>query len=330
MSPEQAENAAASPAADLWSLGATLFNALEATPPYQGPNYASVLLLLLTQEPPAPRNAGPLTPIITSLLNKDPRRRPTAEQVAGELATILRDAAPAPAPQPPPTPPATSAGTTGRTPAARKTAKRRAPRRTAWASRQTANRTPSAAGPVPPAPAKTPGRTPSPARRSVGLGRRATLTGAAAAGVVGLVVALVLAVTHGGEHGPGRAASAAGAAVKTGPGLTGAMAFSPNGKILAVGEADQREPVNYLELFNAPAHVQPGTITLGDLYPVSVVFSPDGRRFAVGGLDGLIEVRDVFTHKKIAATSARPADFVEDDVYGLKFEPGRKVPRHLR
>jgi serine/threonine protein kinase len=91
MAPEQAENAAASPAADLWALGATLFNAVEGRPPYQGPDYVTVLLTLLTQDPPAPVRAGPLAPVITALLRKDPERRPSAEQVASQLAEILRE-----------------------------------------------------------------------------------------------------------------------------------------------------------------------------------------------------------------------------------------------
>jgi serine/threonine protein kinase len=91
MAPEQAENTAASPAADLWALGATLFNAVEGRPPYAGPDHVTVLLTLLTQNPPAPVRAGPLAPVITALLRKEPERRPSAEQVASQLAEILRE-----------------------------------------------------------------------------------------------------------------------------------------------------------------------------------------------------------------------------------------------
>jgi serine/threonine protein kinase len=100
MAPEQAENAAASPAGDLWSLGAVLFNAVEGRPPFQGPNHATVLLTLLTQDAPAPVNGGPLRPLISALLVKDPARRPTAEQTAARLKAILREddgSSPAPA-----------------------------------------------------------------------------------------------------------------------------------------------------------------------------------------------------------------------------------------
>ncbi|MEV0401914.1 protein kinase [Actinoallomurus sp. NPDC050550] len=90
MAPEQVEGAAASPAADLWSLGATLFNAVEGKPPFQGPDQPTVLLSLLTLQAPAPANAGPLAPLITALLHKNPEHRPTAEDIAQRLDTILR------------------------------------------------------------------------------------------------------------------------------------------------------------------------------------------------------------------------------------------------
>jgi serine/threonine protein kinase len=102
MAPEQAEQAATTPASDLWSLGATLFAAVEGRPPYIGPDFVTTLLNLLTQAPAEPRNAGPLGPVIGSLLRKDPTRRATAEQTAAALDAILHPAAPAPAPAPPP------------------------------------------------------------------------------------------------------------------------------------------------------------------------------------------------------------------------------------
>ncbi|GAA4617492.1 hypothetical protein GCM10023195_78110 [Actinoallomurus liliacearum] len=107
MAPEQAENAAASPAGDLWSLGAVLFNAVEGRPPFQGPDHATVLLTLLTQDAPALVNGGPLRPLIKALLTKDPARRPTAEETAERLDAILRrddgaqPALPSPASAPP-------------------------------------------------------------------------------------------------------------------------------------------------------------------------------------------------------------------------------------
>ncbi|WP_433178222.1 protein kinase domain-containing protein [Actinoallomurus sp. CA-150999] len=89
MAPEQVEGAAASPAADLWSLGAVLFNAVEGKPPFEGPDHATVLLTLLTQEAPALVNGGPLKPLIAALLIKDPQRRPTAEETAERLEAVL-------------------------------------------------------------------------------------------------------------------------------------------------------------------------------------------------------------------------------------------------
>jgi serine/threonine protein kinase len=99
MAPEQAEGAPASAAADLWSLGATLYNAVEGRPPYNGPDYVSVLLTLLTQDPEPPRAAGPLTPLLTALLQRDPTRRATADHAATLLTQALTDPPP-PSPGP--------------------------------------------------------------------------------------------------------------------------------------------------------------------------------------------------------------------------------------
>lgn len=41
MAPEQAEHATTTPASDLWSLGATLFTAVEGRPPYTGPDFVT-------------------------------------------------------------------------------------------------------------------------------------------------------------------------------------------------------------------------------------------------------------------------------------------------
>ncbi len=96
MAPEQAEGAPTSEAADLWSLGATLYNAVEGRPPYTGPDYVTILLTLLTQDPTPPRAAGPLTPIIKALLQRDPTRRATADHTATLLQQALADPASTP------------------------------------------------------------------------------------------------------------------------------------------------------------------------------------------------------------------------------------------
>ncbi|MFE3453443.1 hypothetical protein ACFXJ8_31405 [Nonomuraea sp. NPDC059194] len=75
------------PAADLWSLAATLHFGLEGRPPQPGQPIG-----------------GALGPLLTDMLNPDPAARPTAETVAAAFADLAGTAPPSPA-LPPPTPP---------------------------------------------------------------------------------------------------------------------------------------------------------------------------------------------------------------------------------
>ncbi|MUN37059.1 WD40 repeat domain-containing serine/threonine protein kinase [Actinomadura litoris] len=91
MAPEQARSGAASPASDLWSLGATLYAAVEGEPPFRGPTAMAILSALLTEEPRPPVNAGPLRPVLDGLLRKDPALRIAAEEAAALLAPTARE-----------------------------------------------------------------------------------------------------------------------------------------------------------------------------------------------------------------------------------------------
>src|ERR687887_222604 len=86
MAPEQAEHERASTASDLWSVGATLYAAVEGRPPFEGEGVMSVLSAVLTRDPRPPGRAGPLTPLLYALLRKDPSRRPTLDQAERLLA----------------------------------------------------------------------------------------------------------------------------------------------------------------------------------------------------------------------------------------------------
>ncbi|HUY50963.1 MAG TPA: serine/threonine-protein kinase [Streptosporangiaceae bacterium] len=83
--PERVRGDAASPASDLWSLGATLYAAVEGRGPFDDRGTSMAILAAIANEhAPRPRSAGPLRAAIEALLRRDPRARPDAT-AAGEL-----------------------------------------------------------------------------------------------------------------------------------------------------------------------------------------------------------------------------------------------------
>ncbi|MFF9006993.1 serine/threonine-protein kinase [Streptomyces goshikiensis] len=107
MAPEQLEGGPPTPATDLWSLGATLYCALEGRPPFVAETFSALCVAIVMQDPPVPGRAGPLAPVLAALLTKDPAGRATAEQALAALEAVAGGAAqrePQPQPQPPPQP----------------------------------------------------------------------------------------------------------------------------------------------------------------------------------------------------------------------------------
>ena len=103
VAPEVARGEAATPASDLWSLGATLYAAAEGRPPYDHETAMATLSALVTSEPDPPARAGALRPVLGGLLTKDPARRLTAERTAEMLARVAASpaqSAPPRAPRP--------------------------------------------------------------------------------------------------------------------------------------------------------------------------------------------------------------------------------------
>jgi serine/threonine protein kinase len=91
ISPEQLHRGEVGPASDLFSLGATLFTAVENRAPFdKGDLFAT--LTAIVEDAPAPfRRAGPLRPVIEGLLAKEPERRLSADHARTALRTIQRE-----------------------------------------------------------------------------------------------------------------------------------------------------------------------------------------------------------------------------------------------
>ncbi|MEV0252620.1 protein kinase [Nocardia sp. NPDC050712] len=89
LAPEMARGADPTPASDVFALGATLFHALEAEPPYgANANPLAVLYAAANGQVSEPRNAGPATDLLLDLLSPDPRDRPTMREAYDELSTL--------------------------------------------------------------------------------------------------------------------------------------------------------------------------------------------------------------------------------------------------
>jgi hypothetical protein len=89
--PERIRGEPASPASDLWSLGATLYAAVQGRGPFEGQGSAmAVLANIVHADPPPATRAGPLEPVILALMKRDPAARPNAAGARRMLATASR------------------------------------------------------------------------------------------------------------------------------------------------------------------------------------------------------------------------------------------------
>jgi serine/threonine protein kinase len=88
ISPEQLRRGEIGPASDLFSLGATLFAAVENMVPFDKGDLFATLVAVAEDAPPPFRRAGQLRPVIEGLLAKDPDRRLNADQARAALRAI--------------------------------------------------------------------------------------------------------------------------------------------------------------------------------------------------------------------------------------------------
>ena len=95
--PERVRGDVATPASDLWSLGATLYSAVEGRGPFDRAGGSTVITAgVVTEDAPRAPSAGPLAPVIDALLSRDPGSRPdagTAARMLSEAATAARTGA---------------------------------------------------------------------------------------------------------------------------------------------------------------------------------------------------------------------------------------------
>ncbi|MFD8527030.1 serine/threonine-protein kinase [Streptosporangium canum] len=159
IAPERLRGERGGPASDLWSLGATLYFAVEGLPPHPAETPISAISRVLTEPARAPERAGALGPLLMLMLAPWPGARPSFDAVAQTLQELAlgRPAVPPPPSQPLPSQPAD------------------------------APPPPSRPQPVPPRPA-----APAPAPR----GGRTALWAAAEVAAVAAVIGAAMGVTH--------------------------------------------------------------------------------------------------------------------------------------
>ena len=91
LAPEVARGSEANFASDVFSLGSTLYSALEGRPPFgTGDNTMALLHRVASGQFPPPQHSGPLTPVIMDMLAIDTDQRPSMGAVADGLARLAK------------------------------------------------------------------------------------------------------------------------------------------------------------------------------------------------------------------------------------------------
>jgi len=93
IAPERARSGYSDAPGDLWGLGASLYAAVEGQPPFERANALASITAVVAEELRPATHAGPLWPVLSGLLRKDPNRR----LGAAEAERMLRAVAAAPA-----------------------------------------------------------------------------------------------------------------------------------------------------------------------------------------------------------------------------------------
>jgi hypothetical protein len=95
VAPERLFDNVSTERSDLWSLGATLYHAVEGRPPYSRPTTDDTLRALDTEPPDPFEHAGPLAPVLERMLRRDPARRLSPAEAEAALRHVILPSAPA-------------------------------------------------------------------------------------------------------------------------------------------------------------------------------------------------------------------------------------------
>jgi serine/threonine protein kinase len=88
--PERIRGEDASPASDLWSLGATIYAAVEGQGPFEKRGGAiTTMSAIINEDAPEPGRAGALAPVIVALLRREPSDRPDATRAQAMITEVL-------------------------------------------------------------------------------------------------------------------------------------------------------------------------------------------------------------------------------------------------
>ena len=326
MPPEQIEGDPIQAPVDLWALGATLYNAVEGHPPFEGPTLTAVLAAILTRPLPAPRHAGPMAPVLSSLLTKAPSQRPNAAALTGQLTALLRPGPPVRTGTSPSAAPSSSPQTTT-------LGLRRGPSPGSAVLAGHSGRVHAVAfSPDGATLASGCDQGVNPDGSLVSGGRRVRLWKvvsqscvASLAGPQGAAFSVAFSpdgtmLASGNSSDPVHLWRLSrrfrrGSAALDGDTDVRSVAFSPDGTTLATGNCDKT-----VRLWNVATRTRTATLTGHSGWVHAVAFSPDGRLLATGSGDHTVRLWDAYARTCIAVLTGH-----SEIVRGVAFSPDGAV-----